>query len=446
MSGLAELLLNLDFEVSGSDLRSTAITRRLAQMGATTYEGHDAGNVEGSDVVVVSSAVWPTNPEVLRAKELQIPVIPRNEMLGELMRLKYSIAITGAHGKTTTTSLVATVLGRGGLDPTFLVGGRLNAWGTNARLGEGKYLVAEVDESDGKFVELPPTLTVTTNLDAEHLDHYQSMRQIEDAFVTFMNKVPFYGGNIICIDEETLRSLQARLDRRVMTYGFSESAEVRGRIIERDSTGCRFRVEADGKNQGEIYLKMPGLHNVSNALAAITVGLELEVPFEKIRTGLESFAGVGRRFEVKGEAMGILVVDDYAHHPTEIAATLAGAKENFGRRTVVAFQPHRYSRTQALFREFGPAFDRADVVIITPIYPAGERPIEGVSSDLIADAISASGKARVERAKDFDELVAGALGELRDGDVFLTLGAGDIWEVCEQVLAGLERREAERTS
>jgi UDP-N-acetylmuramate--alanine ligase len=437
MSGMAELLLNQGFTVSGSDLKTTPITRRLEGLGVAIRRGHDPEHVRGRDVVVFSSAVWPTNPEVEEAKRLQIPVIPRNEMLGELMRIKYAVAVAGSHGKTTTTSLVATVLGRGGLDPTFLVGGRLNAWGTNARLGASNYFVAEVDESDGKFVDLPPTLTVTTNIDAEHLDHYRDVRDIQDAFVTFMNRVPFFGGNVVCLDEESIREILPRLERRVLTYGLESEAEVRGTVRGRDPEGIRVEVQARNSTLGEMTLRIPGRHNVANALAAVTVGLELEIPFEKIRRALESFAGVGRRFEVKGEAGGVLVVDDYGHHPTEIAVTLAGAKENFERRTVVAFQPHRYSRTQALYREFGRSFDDADVLFVTDVYPAGERPIEGVTSKLIVDELERRGHDGVHSVGGIDELMAEVVGVLRAGDVFITLGAGDIGEVGDRVLGAL---------
>src|SRR5262245_32477849 len=435
MSGIAEVLLNMGYQVSGSDLKAGEVTDRIVRLGGRVFIGHAASNVEGAQVVVYSSAVTSDNPELHAATAAGVPVIARADMLAELMRMKYGVAVGGAHGKTTTTSMVAAVLARGGLDPTIVVGGRLHALGTNARLGHGPFLVAEADESDGSFLRLAPAVAVITNIDAEHLDHYASLDDIRQAFVYFANRVPFYGVTVACADDPQVRLILPEVRKRLLLYGTAPDADVRAEDI-RLGVGARFRVIAQGRGQGEIELHLPGHHNVLNALAAVAVGLEVEIGFAHIAEALAGFRGVSRRFELRGEAAGVRVVDDYAHHPTEIRATLAAARGRGGRRLVV-FQPHRYSRTRALAEEFGTAFGDADRVWVLDIYGAGEPPIDGVSGMTIVDSARRHGASHVVHAPDPDAVVAAVTSEARAGDTVFTLGAGDVWKLGETILARL---------
>jgi UDP-N-acetylmuramate--alanine ligase len=442
MSGLAEVLLNLGYVVSGSDLRRSETTDQLSRAGGRIFIGHDERQIEGAQVVVYSSAVPPDNPELTEARRLGLPVIPRAELLAELMRMKYGVAIAGAHGKTTTTTLVGSVLARGGLDPTVVVGGRVHAFGSNARLGQGQFLVAEADESDGSFLRLVPAIAVITNIDLEHVDHYGDLERIRAAFTAFADRVPFYGVVIACAeDAEVDGALAAVPSKRVLRYGI-DAGEVRAHSIEFSPTGTRFAVRFGERHVGEIETRLVGRHNVLNTLAAVCVGIELEIPFSLIRQGLSEFGGVGRRFEIKGEADGVLVVDDYGHHPTEIRATLAAARVH-GRRLVVLFQPHRYTRTQALGERFTACFIDADRVLVTDIYAAGEKPIPGVSAEALAHAARAAGFSQVEYAGDLERAKARLLEEVRSGDLALTLGAGDVWKAGESVLAALRARPRE---
>ncbi|MBP1594642.1 MAG: UDP-N-acetylmuramate--L-alanine ligase [Acidobacteria bacterium] len=434
MSGIAELLLNLGYRVSGSDTRLSSITRRLAELGGKIYSGHRAENVRDANVVVVSSAVRSDNVEIQEAKKLQIPVIPRAEMLAELMRLKYSVAVAGAHGKTTTTSMVATVLVHGGYDPTVVIGGRLNALGSNAKLGKGEFLVAEADESDRSFLKLSPTLAVVTNIDREHLDHYSGLEDIQGAFVRFVNKVPFYGAAILCLDDPNVQAIIPRIERRILTYGTIKQADLVASRVEFRDFGCLYQARFHGEMLGSISLQVPGQHGVLNSLAAVAVGVELEVPVEKIRAALATFQNADRRFQIKGETRGILVVDDYAHHPTEIAATLSAARGSSDRRVVALFQPHRYTRTRALEEGFARAFYDADVVIVLPIYAAGEDVIEGVSAEKLTALIKKHGHRDVTCAPDFATAQRLLREKLREGDLLITLGAGDVWKAAEEFL------------
>jgi UDP-N-acetylmuramate--alanine ligase len=438
MSGIAELLLNLGYRVSGSDLRKSDITDRLSQLGAEIQEGHAAKNVpEDGHVVVFSSAVKVDNPEVVEAHRRKIPVIPRAEMLAELMRMKYGIAIAGTHGKTTTTSMVATILAAAGWDPTAVVGGKLNSLGSNAKLGQGEFLVAEADESDGSFLKLSPTVAVVTNIDPEHLDFYSGIGQIKETFLHFINKVPFYGFAVLCLDHPNVQELIPSVTKTYVTYGFSAHADYRADGIVSEGMSNRFRVIRCGETLGEVTLKAPGRHNVSNALAAAAVAAELGISFERIRAGLADYDGVARRFQVKGERNGVTVVDDYGHHPVEIRATLAAAREVWpSRRIVVGFQPHRYSRTQSLFRDFLSAFHDADLLFVFDVYPAGEEPIPGASGERLCEAIREHGhKAAIYAGKAGDALSTVVAG-LCSGDIFLTMGAGDVWKLGEGVLSG----------
>jgi len=441
MSGIAEVLHNLGYRISGSDVKESEITKRLQGLGIQVFIGHAPENVQGADVVVRSSAVPQDNPEVVSAKQRLIPVIPRAEMLAELMRMKYGVAVAGTHGKTTTTSMAAAVLAKGGLDPTIVIGGRLNSLGTNAKLGKGDFLVAEADESDGSFLKLSPTIAVVTTIDAEHLDFYRDVEHIRETFLQFINKIPFYGSAILCFDQPNIRSLLPRVEKRFITYGVRSQADLMAREIVLKGMGSEFTVFLKHHSLGRVRLQMPGIHNVSNALAAIAVGLELDIPFQRIAEALQEFTGVGRRFEVKGEVNGVVVVDDYAHHPAEIQATLAAAKDGFGRRTVVIFQPHRYTRTQALLPEFFPAFSRADVLIVTEIYPAGEPVIPGISGRLIAEGVKRHGHKHVTFIQEKEEIPERLLGLVQPGDLVLTMGAGDIWKVGEELLRMLDARQ-----
>jgi len=449
MSGIAEIMLNLGIKVSGSDLKRSAVTDRLAQLGATIYEGHNAANVAGATVVVTSSAVHTNNPEVLEA-QAQIPVIQRAEMLAELMRLKYGIAIAGMHGKTTTTSMVAAVLAAGGLDPTVVVGGRVDALGSNARLGTTQYLVAEADESDRSFLKLSPILAVVTNLDREHMDCYHDMADVERVFVDFMDRVPFYGAVTACIDNPLLKGILPRVRRRVFTYGMAAEADYRLELIDSGKSASfesgqgnsgqgsgfsRFQVHTAEGPLGPFELHVPGRHNILNATAAVAIGLQLAMSPGKIAEGLANFRGVDRRFHKRGESRGVAVVDDYGHHPTEIRATLAAARECCRGRIHVVFQPHRYSRTFDLLEEFGGAFTDADTVIVLPIYAASEEPIPGVTAERLAERIQGP---RVEFAPEFATAVSVVAASAHDGDLILTLGAGSVSQLAQQILAALE--------
>jgi UDP-N-acetylmuramate--alanine ligase len=442
MSGIAEVLLTLGYKVTGSDLGYSDSIRRLEEMGGKVFIGHEESNVEGAQVVVASSAIASTNPEIRAARSRVIPVIPRAEMLAELMRLKFGIAIAGAHGKTTTTSMVASILAQAGLDPTFVIGGKVNAMGTHARLGRSDLLIAEADESDGSFLRLSPSIVVVTNLDREHLDHYGSMEGLQNAFVEFINKVPFYGAAILCSDDPWIRGLLPKVVKRYQTYGINDfsgtlAPDFCATDIQAKAMGVEFRAHHRDRKLGPFRIRIPGVHNVVNALAAIGVALELDVSVDLIRVGLAAFSGVERRFQIRGEKRGILVVDDYGHHPTEIRATLAAAKAGWNRRVVVLFQPHRYSRTRDLIDEFSQAFAQADQLFVMDIYPAGESPIPGVSAEMLADSIKASGHPSVQWVNGDPNLVQTILGSLREGDLFLTLGAGDVWKVGHKVLMGL---------
>lgn len=437
MSGIAEVLLNLGYQVSGSDLNRSETVSRLEGMGGKIHIGHRAAYIDGAQVVVVSSAVSKSNPEVQAAKERKIPVIPRAEMLAELMRLKYGVAIAGSHGKTTTTSLVASVLAAAGLDPTAVIGGKLNAFGSHAKLGQGDLLVAEADESDGTLLKLSPTIAVVTTVDREHLDFYGDLEKIKDAFVEFLNKVPFYGLSILCLDQEAIQGMIPRLQKRVMTYGMNTQADLVGRNVVQSGWDTRFEVWYQERSMGEFQIPLPGLHNVNNALAAIAVGIELEVDLERTRHALSEFTGVERRFQQVGEKNKVMVIDDYGHHPTEIKATLSAARAGRGRRVIVAFQPHRYSRTRDLMEEFSTAFYEADGVFLTAIYPAGEDPIPGVSAEKLSEEIRKHGHREVFFCPNHDAMVDNLIRYVRPGDVVLTLGAGDIWKVGKALLEKL---------
>ncbi len=438
MSGIAEVLLTLGYKVTGSDLQTSETVRRLEELGGIVFMGHQAANIGEAQVVVVSSAVAQTNPEVVAAREKLVPVIPRAEMLAELMRLKYGIAIAGAHGKTTTTSMVASVLAQGGLDPTMVIGGRVNALGSHARLGRGEFLVAEADESDGSFLRLSPSIAVVTNLDREHMEHYGSMERLEQSFLEFINHIPFYGLAVLCSDDARLAALFPRVVKRYQTYGIREGSgltpDVQGTEISLKKWESDFRASFRGQSLGPFRIGVPGIHNVCNALAAIAVGIELDVPADLIRKGLAAFTGVERRFHLRGEKCGIMVVDDYGHHPTEIRATLAAAKQGWGSRLVVLFQPHRYTRTRDLLEDFAGAFSDADQVFVTEIYAAGEPEIPGVSTARLVEAIKATGHPSVTRVERKDQLAQEVLPHLREGDMVLTLGAGDIWKVGKQLV------------
>jgi UDP-N-acetylmuramate--alanine ligase len=435
MSGIAEILLTMGYPVSGSDLKRSSVTERLIGMGARVFEGHAAANVVASDVVVTSSAVGRENPEVVEARARKIPVIQRAEMLAELMRLKYGIAVAGMHGKTTTTSMVAAVLAAGGLDPTVVVGGRVNALGSNARLGNSQYLVAEADESDRSFLKLSPVLGIVTNLDREHMDCYRDMADVEDAFVQFMDRLPFYGAGTACVDNSLLRAVLPRVRRRLYTYGESADADFRVGLLEKNGEGfARFEVSYKGTVLGPFSLHVPGRHNILNATAAVAVGVQLGVAPELIAAGLDSFRGVDRRFQIKGVARGVTVVDDYGHHPTEIVATLRAARESGYGRVLVLFQPHRYTRTRDLMPEFVAAFGDADRVEMLDIYAASEEPIEGVTAEALVKTIGRQG---VRYAASMGEAVEALAKDAREGDVILTLGAGSVSQAGPMLLERL---------
>ena len=437
MSGIAEILLNLGYAVSGSDLRRSSITDRLATLGATIFEGHAAANVIGSGVIVTSSAVNERNPEVMEARSRKIPVIQRAEMLAELMRLKYGIAIAGMHGKTTTTSMIANVLAAGNLDPTVVVGGRVDALGSNARLGKSQYLVAEADESDRSFLKLSPILAVVTNLDREHMDCYRDMTDVENAFIEFMDRVPFYGSCVACIDNEQLAAILPRVRRRVFTYGTTAKADFVVRMLPPcDTVRVRFEVAADGQILGPFSLHVPGRHNVLNATAAVAIATQLEMKPEAIAEGLQSFRGVDRRFQLKGCERGVAVIDDYGHHPTEIRATLRAARECGYRDVHVIFQPHRYTRTRDLMPEFLTAFEDASTVEILDIYAASEEPIPGITAEALAKAAKHSA---VDYASTPAEAIERVVKRATEGDVILTMGAGNVSQLAPQVLERLKQ-------
>jgi UDP-N-acetylmuramate--alanine ligase len=442
MSGIAEVLLNLGYKVSGSDLKASAITHRLASLGAVTFEGHRAENLSGAEVVVTSSAVARDNPEVAAAHAQHIPVIPRAEMLAELMRLKYGIAIAGMHGKTTTTSMVAVVLAAGGLDPTVVIGGRVDAMGSNARLGKSEYFVAEADESDRSFLKLWPILAVVTNIDREHMDCYRDMADVEHTFVDFLDHVPFYGMVVACNDNDGLRRILPCVRRRIVTYGTREGSDFRITDLHCQVAGeghfatSVFRVHFEGRDLGKFQLHVPGEHNVRNATAAIAVGIGLDIPVEKIREGLANFNGVDRRFQLKGRVNGVTVIDDYGHHPTEIRATLAAARQCGFRRIHVIFQPHRYSRTRLLFEDFATAFTGADTLTVLDIYAASEAPIEGITGEAFAVRVTTGGTPATYSAS-FAQAAEVAAHSAQSGDLILTLGAGNVVQLGPIVLEAL---------
>ena len=440
MSGIAEVLLNLGYKVSGSDIRQSDTTERLAAIGGEISIGHARGNVTNADVVVTSTAVHDDNPEVVEAKRLMIPVIPRAEMLAELMRMKYGIAIAGTHGKTTTTSMAASILGHAGIDPTIVIGGKLNAIGSNAKLGHGKFLVAEADESDGSFLKLSPTIAVVTNIDADHLDHYAGgIEEIKETFVEFINKVPFYGLAVLCLEDRNIREILPLVKKRYTTYGLTSQADIRATHVRHEGFTTSFVAHYKGYRLGEVSFRMPGPHNVLNAMACIAVALELDVPFAAIQEGFAQFGGVGRRFQVKGEPKGIMVVDDYGHHPAEIRATLSAARQGWPERRIVAvFQPHRYTRTHELFNEFVSAFFDADVLVLTDVYAAGEKPIEGATAERLATEIHRHGQKDVTWIGDRELIPEHLAGVVREGDILITLGAGNIWQQGEALIRLLE--------
>ena len=440
MSGIAEVLLTLGFPVTGSDLAASDTTERLTRMGARIALGHHADRVTpDTDVVVISSAVKFSNPEVMRARELKIPVIPRAEMLGELMRMKCGLAVAGTHGKTTTTSMLGHVLAEAGLDPTLVIGGKVKGLGSNARLGQGEYLVAEADESDGSFLLLRPHLAVVTNIDREHLDHYGSIERVHDAFVQFVNSVPFYGRAILCIDSVAVRALLPRVRKRVVTYGLAGDADLAAVHTRVGRDGTRFDVLDHGRWIGDIRLRIVGRHNAQNALAVIAAALDLGVSFDVIAAALGSFEGIHRRFELKGEAGGVTVIDDYGHHPEEVRATLRAARESHGGRLIAVFQPHRFSRTRDLFDEFLGAFDDADLLMLTDIYAAGEDPIDGISGEALFEAFRRRGHADVRWIGDRGAIAASLAPHLRGGDMVVTLGAGDVHRTGDELLRALAR-------
>ncbi len=448
MSGIAEVLLTLGYKVTGSDTGYSDSIRRLEGMGGTVYIGHRESHVEGAQVVVMSSAISTSNPEIRAARAKVIPVIPRAEMLAELMRLKFGIAIAGAHGKTTTTSMVASILAEAGLDPTFVVGGKVNALGTHARLGRSDLLIAEADESDGSFLRLSPSVVVVTNMDREHLDYYGSMDRLQEAFLEFINKIPFYGVAILCADDPWIRGLLPGVVKRYQTFGLSDfsgvlTPDLFATDFEHKALGVDFRAHYRGQKLGPFRIRIPGIHNVSNALAAISVALEMDVPVDLIRSGLAAFSGVERRFQIRGEKDGIVVVDDYGHHPTEIRATLAAARATWSRRVVVVFQPHRYSRTRDLADDFSSAFEQADVVYVLDIYPGGEEPLPGISGKTIVEKIQGSGHPAVHWVNSDSGLITRLRDELREGDVLFTLGAGDVGKIGKELFETLGvKREA----
>ena len=439
MSGIAGLLLGLGYKVSGSDKQLSEITERLEKLGGVVYQGHSAKQIEGADVVVTSTAIGKDNPEVAAAVKRSIPVIPRAEMLAELMRLKYSVAIAGAHGKTSTTAIIASVLEKGGFDPTVVIGGRMKNIGCNAFLGQGEFIVAEADESDGSFLRMSPTIAVVTNIDREHLDFYQDLDAIKSVFLDFIDRIPFYGLAVLCLDSEPIQGLIPKIKKRHTTYGMIAQADFQARNTVFDGLKSTFSVHHLGGWLGDVTLNLPGLHNVSNALAGIAVGMELKIPFEAIKASLECQEGVHRRLEIIGENKGVTVVDDYGHHPTEIKTTLQAVKECWpNRRIVVVFQPHRYTRTRALFDDFTRAFYQSDLLMVLPIYPAGEKKIAGVDARSLCEGIRLHGHKEVFFLRNFDSVAVQLKKRLQPGDILLTLGAGDVWKAGKLVLGAID--------
>jgi UDP-N-acetylmuramate--alanine ligase len=439
MSGIAEVLLNQGYTVSGSDLHETEVTARLRSLGAKVFVGHQEENLAvNPTVVVASTAVKYSNPEVLEARRRQIPVIPRAEMLAELMRTKYGVAVAGSHGKTTTTSMIAHVLSAAGLDPTMVIGGRVRSLGTNARMGQGEFLVAEADESDGSFLFLAPTIAVVTNIDREHMDFHQSMERLSESFLSFVNKIPFYGLAVLCLDNVNVQALLPKVKKRCVTYGLSADADFSAQEIKMSGAGVEFSVAHHGRSMGRLCLRLLGRHSATNALAVVAVAHELEIPYARVAEALAEFTGIHRRFEVKGEARGVMVIDDYGHHPAEVRATVGAIRDSWKRPLTVIFQPHRYSRTQDLFDEFVTAFDGADRLILTDIYPAGEESIAGVSSEALYQAIKKQGRLEVEHIVVKDDVVPQLCSTLKEGDIVLTLGAGDIYKVGDALVAALQ--------
>jgi UDP-N-acetylmuramate--alanine ligase len=439
MSGIAEILLNSGYVVTGSDLQESDATRRLRSLGARVFVGHEEENLAGNpSVVVISTAVKYSNPEVLEARRRHIPVIPRAEMLAELMRMKYGVAVAGSHGKTTTTSMIAAVLSTAGLDPTMVIGGRVHMLGTNARRGQGEFLVAEADESDGSFLLLSPTIAVVTNIDKEHMDFHQTMARLNESFLTFVNQVPFYGLAVLCIDDANVHGLLPKVKKRFATYGLSAEADFSAQDLKMTAAGVGFTLLHHGKSLGDLHLNLPGRHSATNALAAAAIAHELEIPFFQVAEALGAFTGIHRRFEVKGEPRGIMVIDDYGHHPTEIRATLGAIRDSWKRPLTVIFQPHRFTRTRDLFDEFLTAFEGADRLVLTEIYPAGEDPISGITGEALYQAIKRKGHLDVEFIPDKSQIVAPLAEKLSPGEIALTLGAGDIYKIGEALVEALK--------
>jgi UDP-N-acetylmuramate--alanine ligase len=440
MNGIAEVLLNLGYGISGTDINENEATQRLARLGAKISIGHSADKVRGADVVVISSAIQKDNVEVEEARRLKIPIIPRAEMLAELMRMKYGVAVAGSHGKTSTTSMIAQVLVQAGFDPTIVVGGRLNTIGASGKLGTGDFIVAEADESDRSFLYLSPFIAVLTNLDHEHLDQYKTLEEIKNTFVNFSNKVPFYSPVIMCLDDPNLQSLIPKLERRIITYGFSAQADVFSRDPQFEKFTSSSTLHWKGKEIGKLKLSVPGLHNIYNAMAAVAVGLDLDIPIPTILDALKKYSGIGRRFELKKEVNDILIIEDYAHHPTEIRATLEAAKKGWTNRTVVIFQPHRYTRLSLLMKEFATCFNQADILILTDIYPAGEKPIEGISGEVLYRKIQEFGHKNVHYEKDRTKIPALVEKIARPKDILFVLGAGNINRIIPEIIKRLGRR------
>jgi UDP-N-acetylmuramate--alanine ligase len=439
MSGIAEVLLNLGYAVTGSDLHESEVTERLRRLGAQVFIGHEENHLAANpSVVVISTAVKYSNPEVLEARRRHIPVIPRAEMLAELMRMKYGVAVAGSHGKTTTTSMIAALLSAAGLDPTMVIGGRVHMLGTNAKMGQGEILVAEADESDGSFLLLTPTIAVVTNIDREHMDFYQTMEKLSESFLDFINKIPFYGLAVLCIDNGNVQALLPKVRKRFATYGLSSDADFSAQDLQMKPAGVEFTALHHGKPLGPVRLHLPGRHSATNALAAVAVGYELEIPFSRVADALGDFTGIHRRFEIKGEPKGIMIIDDYGHHPVEISATIGAIRESWKRPLIVVFQPHRYSRTRDLFDDFVAAFEGVDRLILTEVYPAGEDPIPGSTAETLYKAIKRKGHLDVEFIPDKSQIVTRLAETLEPGDVALTLGAGDIYKVGEALVEALK--------
>jgi len=443
MSGIAELLLNQGYRVSGSDLRESDTTRRLAELGGEIVIGHQAENVHEVDVVVTSTAVKTSNPEVIEANKQHIAVIPRAEMLAELMRMKYGIAIAGTHGKTTTTSMMSLILFHAGIDPTAVIGGKLDAFGSNAKLGRGKFLVAEADESDGSFMHLSPTIAVVTNIDEDHLDYYSGIEEIKQIFISFINKVPFYGRAVLCLENRNIQEILPEVKKRYTTYGFTSQADFYADEITHRQGRTSFTAYHQGEELGRISFRMPGRHNVLNALSVIAVAHELEIPFQTVIGGFRNFGGLQRRFQVRDEVGGIMLIDDYGHHPAEIRATLGAAKSGWNKRVIAVFQPHRFSRTEALFQEFLTAFYQADQLIVTEVYAAGEDPIEGATGEALAAGIASHGHKEVTYLSSLDEVSQRVAEIAEPGDMVVTLGAGNVNQVCAQVAELLRQKESQ---